>query len=152
MCWIYKKDSIGVSVSYTHLDVYKRQTAVLPCCFTPRLCLRITKCNVRQRWRARGREELLLLCNLEAYNAKSRTIAVHHKYNSGYSRNAIKGQHQGQFFFLGLKWSMFLNKICLLLYFDCRHEYGTVYTPVSYTHLDVYKRQPVMLSDWLKRQ
>ena len=50
-------------------------TAVLPWRFTPRLFLRITKCNMRQRCWARGGEELLLLRNLEAY-AKSRTIVM----------------------------------------------------------------------------
>ena len=33
-----------------------------------------TKCNARQRCKAKGGEDLFLLRNLEAYNAMSRTI------------------------------------------------------------------------------
>ena len=42
----------------------------------PLRCLRITKCNVRQRWWERREEEVFLLRDLEAYYGKSRIITT----------------------------------------------------------------------------
>ena len=168
--------SAVVSVSYTHLDVYKRQApdAVIHCAAYTAVDAAEDNEEICRKVNAQGTENIAKVC--EELDIKMMYISTDYVFNGQgerpwepddkreplnvYGQTKYEGElaieeHVKKFFTVRIAWVFGVNGknfIKTMLNLGKTHDHLTVvndqtgsptytYDPVSYTHLDVYKRQ-----------
>ena len=121
------------SVSYTHLDVYKRQQYEE---LEKKMLLEVDETTIDVTSAAALSNKLLQLCNGAIYDGDRNVIDIHEDKLEAFREilDAYQGRH-------------------ILVFYNFQHDRERILQllgTVSYTHLDVYKRQsPSSAAKWI---